>query len=641
MAPEDHLEELKQELYRQSDSRFKIRRSRLSPFTSSPDYGWRDLSPRGGARRFLKFSWPKIFFIIAFIFFLVMLIVTLFVFWRGSNTVSVGNVGLEITGPAEVKAGEPITLQLAVTNKNNAPLEFVDLIVEYPAGARSADDLTKELVRQSEHLGTLSAGQVINRTLKAVLFGAEGNELGINVVIEYRLAGSNAIFDKTATHQLMIGAAPVDISVKIPPEINSNQEFPIDVEVVVNAESGVENLALLFNYPTGFRFKKALLKPSSGESLWLLGNLKAGAKKGFQIIGTLEGQADEQKTFRVLAGTVLPSDPEKIAVLYNSQEQVVLIKRPFVSLDVLVNGDAGEEQVASSQQRIDVEIEWRNNLPVTVTDGELTLTFTGQGLDPATVSPRNGFFRSSANTVIWDKRTEASLNSIEPGESGKVSVNFSSISLLASEAGLLRNPAIDLAIKFRGQREAEEEAPEQVETTLHKKIKLNSVIQLAAKVLYFTGPLKNEGLLPPKVGSQTTYTMVWSMVNSSNDLEAGRVKAILPPYIGWLAVQVPTNEILTFTPGESALGGGEIVWDLGTVRGGTGVASPPREVAFQIGFTPSVTQAGNVPALLGAPTLEGIDGFTRQPLSYIFNRPLDTNLTSDPQFKYGQDKVVK
>jgi hypothetical protein len=194
-------------------------------------------------------------------------------------------------------------------------------------------------------------------------------------------------------------------------------------------------------------------------------------------------------------------------------------------------------------------------------------------------------------------------------------------------------------ITFRGRREAEAEAPEQVETVLHKKIKFNSVIQLAAKVLYFTGPLKNGGPLPPKVGSQTTYTMVWSMVNSSNSLEAGRVKAILPPYVEWLAVQAPTNEILTFTP--VAAGGGEVVWDLGTVPGGTGVASPPREVAFQIGLTPSVTQAGSSPVLLSAPTLEGIDSFTRQPLSYIFNRPLDTNLTSDPQFKYGQDRVVK
>lgn len=640
MVPEERLEELKQELYRRSGGRFKIRRSRLPPFASSPDYAWRDFSPRQGAQRFLKSSWPKRFFVIAFIVFLVMLAVTLFVFWRGGNTVSAGNVSLTITGPAEVKAGEPVTLQLTVANKNNAPLEFVDLIVEYPAGTRDAADLVKELAREREHLGTLRAGEEVNRTLKAVLFGAAGSELGVNVIVEYRLAGSNAIFDKTTTHQLMIGSAPVDVTVKIPPEINSNQEFPIDVEVVVNAESGVENLALLFNYPTGFRFKKALPPPSSGESLWFLGSLKAGAKKGFQIIGTVEGQADEQKTFRVLAGTVLPAAPEKISVLYNSQEQVVLIKRPFVGLDVLVNGDAAEEQTASSQQRIDVEIEWRNNLPVMVTDGELTLVFSGQALDPATVSPRNGFFRSSVNTVVWDKRTEVSLVSLDPGESGKVSVNFSSISLLAAEAGLLRNPVIDLTFKFRGRREAEAEASEQVETTLHKKIKFNSVIQLAAKTLYFTGPLKNEGPLPPKVGSQTIYTLVWSMVNSSNALEAGRVKATIPPYISWLAVQTPTNEILTFTPGESALGG-EVVWDLGTVPGGAGVASPPREVAFQIGFTPSITQVGTSPLLLNAPTLEGIDSFTRQPLSYTFSRPLDTNLISDSQFKYGQDRVVK
>lgn len=640
MASDDRLEELKQGLYQPGDKSFRLRRSRLSPFGARFDYRWRSADQAiQNPRRFFKSSLPKKLFLLTLAFFLISAAVTIFIFSRGSNLVSAGNVSLEVKGPERIKAGEPLILAVTLVNKNNAPLQFVDLVVEYPAGTRSPDDLIKELSRQREHLGTLPKGEIVSRSFKAVLFGEESQELKIDFSVEYRLADSNAIFDKRVSHSVNIEAAPVEILLGIPGEINSGQEFAIDVEVTANSGNDLNNLALSASYPLGFRFQKATLKPTAGETFWLLGNLKAGAKKGFQIIGILEGQADEQKTFRLAAGAVNPAEPEKIAVVYRNQEETVLIKRPFVSLEATINAEPGEEYVASSRERLRLEVEWRNNLPVAVQDGELRVTFSGPALDPATVSPRNGFYRSAENFAVWDKRTKADFALINPGAGGKASVEFSSVSLLASEFGALRNPTINLEIKFRGRREAEGDEPTQVESVIRKKIKLNSVIQLAAKILYFSGPLKNEGPLPPKVGEPTTYTIVWSMINSSNDLEAGRLIATLPPYVEWVGTQSPTNESLIFTPGE--VGGGEVVWDLGTVRGAAGLATPPREVAFQIRFTPSVTQAGAVALLLGEPVLEGIDSFTRAPLSYTFKRPLDTQLSSDPEFKYGQDKVVK
>ena len=66
----------------------------------------------------------------------------------------------------------------------------------------------------------------------------------------------------------------------------------------------------------------------------------------------------------------------------------------------------------------------------------------------------------------------------------------------------------------------------------------------------------------------------------------------------------PDSEQVTYNPV-----GGEIIWNAGDIEAGTGVGSPPREVAFQVSFLPSLGQVGTAPTVLGESVARGTDLF--------------------------------
>ena len=194
---------------------------------------------------------------------------------------------------------------------------------------------------------------------------------------------------------------------------------------------------------------------------------------------------------------------------------------------------------------------------------------------------------------------------------------------------------MELDIRFTGRRITEGLPDEPIETKASGRIKLNSIFQLATVALYHDGPFVNFGPLPPKVGAETTYTIIWSVINSSNAVREATVKATLPTYVRWLGAVSPTDESVTFN--EST---GEVVWNLGLVEAGRGLVTAAREVAFQIAFRPSASQIDDAPVIIAAPTLAGIDTFTSDVLTYT-RRELDIRLLNDSKFRPGDDRVIQ
>ena len=136
------------------------------------------------------------------------------------------------------------------------------------------------------------------------------------------------------------------------------------------------------------------------------------------------------------------------------------------------------------------------------------------------------------------------------------------------------------------------------------------------------------------MGQETTYTILWSVINSSNNVTAAAVKATLPAYVRWLGVVNPETEKLTFDNSR-----GEVNWDLGVVDAGLGLTSAAREVAFQVVLLPSISQTGDTPVIVTTPTLTGTDSFTHQLLTNT-KRSLDVQITGDSLYQPGVGTVA-
>lgn len=635
---ENRLERLKRLLYARQDRRQPLRRSGLEPLTGDNPSAWRHVEPLKLASRFPSTKWLKRLVWWAAGFFVLMVSVAVLLFYRGNNLILASNVVLRVSGPLEVAAGQELNLQVEVFNQNNAKLELTDLIVEYPSGTRQAGAADKALLRERLPLGDIEPGASARQLVRAVLFGEKGAREKVRFTVEYRLAQSSAIFSKTENYEVTIGSTPLLLSLSVPPEVNSNQEVLLEVAAQSNAESVMAEPTLLITYPPGFRFRQALPPPSRGQNIWSLPLLKPGDRTRVQIWGTLEGQDDEQKSFRAVAGVMESDTALELSAIYGSALEAVTIKRPFVGLAVAINGSVSGDYIADSREPVRVDIDWVNNLPGEITAGEVRVSFAGFALDPSSVSAPRGFYSSTQNTILWNQGGDGKLASLGVGDAGRVAFSFASLPLVSTEGAALRQPVLDLLIQFRGRRLDDNGKAVPVYSEVKRQIKFNSVAQLAAKLLQRTGAFPNHGPLPPKVGQETSYTVVWSVLNSSNLLDAAQVSATLPPYVRWLGAVKPGNETLKFSASES--GGGEVVWELGQVAPGTGTVGTAREVSFQIAFTPSVSQVGTAPVLMSEAELSAFDTFTKATLTARLKRALDTALVNEPGFKLGEDRVA-
>lgn len=593
----DELDKLKSRLYKKEET-FKERQGRVRIYGEKvklPPSFWR---PPEEKRKMSKKT--KNVFIILLIIFLIIFLGFILYFWlSGTNIISSRNINIEIKGPAYINGGQVANLNVFIENKNKTALELADLIFEFPDNSFSSDG--RPLTRERFSLGKINPGEAVNKSIDAAFFGLENEEKEINVTLEYRLADSNAIFAKSEKYNVKISKPAIGISISIPKEINSKQELNIAVEVVSNSESIAKNLSLQITYPGGFQFLSAEPKPTNSNNTWSLGDLSSLQKKEIIIKGFVEGQDLEEKAFNAEVGVL---DENGNLKLYSRTAETVVIKRSPLNLSIFINGQDIKKNIVWSGESVRVDLQWINNLTGNIRDGQIELEIKGIACNEQSISISQGSYRAVDKKLIWNSSSLPDLASIGSGASGRAQFSFSIKDPLPVSTINDKNFSVFLKAKISGIGTSDQFENLEISTPAEKEIKISSQLQLKASVLYYSGPLKNSGPMPPKVGQETTYTIVWSLGNNSNDFSKIKVSASLPPYIRWLNAVSPADSDVKFNERD-----GTVVWNVDYVPAGSGIVFPSKEVSFQIGLTPSLLQLDSSPLLVREANLESYNNF--------------------------------
>ncbi|MCE9549210.1 DUF11 domain-containing protein [Candidatus Nomurabacteria bacterium] len=633
----NRVEELKTKLFSKN---FQMKIEHRDNFThlekkDVPD-SWNDESqshPFGG-KFFTQTSVFKRFFIFSISFFLLAVAYASYTFFIGGNTVSNDNIEISVLGNAFTAGGEDLPLTIGIINKNSLPLDLVDLVIEYPKS--SSLDLSQETERLRESLGTIPAGGFRNENVKIVLFGEQGSIRPIKISLEYRVEGSNAIFVKEKTHQVSINSTPIDLSFDAPTTMSPNQDITLNVKATLNSTKTANNILVKVDYPVGFQFNSSNPKPSLGNNIWNLGDLASGAERNITIQGRMVDVFDgEEKTFRVWSGLQSETDKSAIQVVFNSLGHTVLINKPFIEAKLYVNGDYQREYSVDSKGKMTGEIRWANNLDTKINDLEIRAHITGNALNKSSILPQLGFYNSLTDEIVWDKNSRDVFAEVNPGDSGVVTFSLSPASLFSGSSGMLIDPSINIEVSISGKQELSGYSTKDLENSESKLIRIISDVGLVTKVLYYSGGFTNTGPIPPKVGQETTYTVVWSVSNTSNNVSKGVVSATLPSWVLFLGNAKPSTEDVTYNSFTR-----EITWDIGSISKGTGITGGTKEVSFQIGLSPSLSQVGTAPVLINEAVLTGQDDFAK--VNVRVSKPaLSTSLNNDPGFPNFGERVVE
>lgn len=634
------VERLEQNLYSRRSEVTERARRRLGAYGQDVAGEWEHEKKEGDVMPLAykprpqgKFA-AKTFLLLSFAFFLVAAGVSAYLFLIGQNTISSDNIDIVISGPTTVDGGEEASLQITVTNNNTTDLLLADLIVEYPPGTRSAVDITKELPRTRETIGTIHSGESVQKSMRAVLFGEEGSAQSIRVSLEYAVTGSNATLHKDKMYDVFLGSSPAGLTVHTVKKANSGQEIELAVDVSSNASVVTEDVLLIADYPFGFSFVSAQPRPTFGTNVWRVGDLPPEGKQKIKILGTIAGQDGDERIFRFATGIQPDPNERAIETPLMTSVQSVYIERPFIGVDFSIEESKADEHIAASGKVLRANIAWVNNLQTAIDNAEIEVRIKGDALDKNSVAAQNGFFRSVDNTLRWDSQSNDTLRSITPGQTGFVNFGFATLPKSGAAMMALRNPEIILEVTVRGQRVSESNVPEKLESTATTRVVINTDATIAPRLTRISGPFINTGPIPPQADKESTYTVTWSLTNTTNEISSGQVIGTLPSYARFMNVIDPTTESISFHEI-----GGLVIWNVGTLKAGIGGTTAPREVSFQIALTPSVTQIGKEAEIMGGIEFTGKDRFTGAEI-HSNARPLTTRLSTEPSFKPNDGMVV-
>jgi hypothetical protein len=259
---------------------------------------------------------------------------------------------------------------------------------------------------------------------------------------------------------------------------------------------------------------------------------------------------------------------------------------------------------------------------------------SGIEIDGATVRSNNGFYRSSDRVILWDKSTDPSLASLSAGASG--SLNFTFQMPGNEELSGIRDPKLLISVQAAGKRVSESNVPETLQATALETVRVASDLQLIAQGLYYSNPFGSTGPMPPKANTETTYAIVFSLTNTTNEMQNAVVRATLPSYVRWTGIYSPSGENITFNQND-----GSVTWNVGTIGANVGVGGNlPRQAAIAIGFTPSTSQIGQQPPLVRSIQLSGKDTATGENITRTAN-DVTTNIVGDQGFLPANATVVK
>jgi len=626
---ESHIERLKRALYSRNESVVpKDKRTPVQGLGSTVPENWGDDPSFAYSPEVMKQknnSFFNKFLLFSVLFFVVAAGIAAFIFFGGMNLISSNNIDVKITGPSSISSGEELDLGISVINQNRTDLENVTLFIEYPDSAKSVDEGQAVLTRGKIPLATIAKGQSKEYPLRALLFGEKDAIKTITFRVEYTIKGSNSVFSKEKTYEVTINSSPILLNVSYPKEINSGQLVTLTIDITSNSPVVVSGALVKVEYPYGFTYKDSSMT-SIRDSLWSVGDLKNGDKKTLKVTGQLVGQNMEERSFRVSIGTPSGDNSKDFDTTLSASQVTIGIRKSFFNLAVQSDTSVDVGQSAS------ISVTYQNTLPEKIVNSRIVTKISGNIFDRNRVSANNnGYYRSSDTSVTWDKNTTPALGEMLPGVDGQVSLAVGSFTNPA-QIRSIKNPYIDVSTVMTGNRSGTDQS--EVSSSQDITIKFSTNLGIYAKSYRTTGPITNTGPVPPRVDRESTYTVVWGLTNTTNEVKDAVVTAVLPAYVTWKGETFPTNEGITYNPDTRT-----VTWNAGSIATNIGYGYAPRTVTFKIGATPSTIHVGNSLDIVVNTIARATDTFTSKKLSV--GGGVVTTHFSDPGFKSGDDIVVK
>lgn len=519
------------------------------------------------------------------------------------------------------RGGEPLNLNISVTNKNNVALQNVSVEIEYPRGSEAVT--RDDFERQTVELGNINPGQKIEKNVTLILYGEQGSYKDLKANLEYSIPDSSLSYNKISKAGITISSSPIIMEIDAPKDIAPSQLYTMRIRITQNTKALPNNALFTIVFPRDFTVETFSRKPDYGVGTWLLKSVKEGDYEDIIINGRFNSQEGDERSFKFLSGVPESADKNEIKTSYVSKTHVVTVAKPLLDAYIVLGEEKGKTIAVDPDSYVTGTLIYRNRSNTAVKDPKFRIKLTGSALEEASISPIEGFYDSNTKEIFWDKNTLPTLNNIPAGQEGRLTFSFRVLPRSVNGPSFVKEPIVNLALSYSGVRDDESQTFQSLENIENASVRVSTELKISADVIHATGAL------PPKAGSETTYQITLTLTNTHNDVTGAKLISKIPFYMKWVG-KVSKNEKISYNPDTR-----EVIWNLGDIKSGSGTSANERKGVFQVSIIPSISQAESAPEILQNIRFSGTDLFSNKDVKAIY-----PNLTTRISNGTDQDGLV-
>jgi len=551
-----------------------------------------------------------------------------FIFNRGAKFNE--KVSITVNAPANVAAGDEVTLSVAIKNDERIALQNAELTFNDPDGFtfQSSTPAASNEFNNAWSLGTLAKSAGTTVTITGRLLGNQGEDKVFSFTLTYRPANFNYDFQKTAEATIRISSSVLQVKPEVPLRVLPGVATTIPVTVENTSSADLQDIRLVAEYPEAFTFTKADPKPVEKTTVWNLPDIPANGKVKVTITGTLTGKPGDTPEFKFRAGKQTNAGFDVQA----EGSGIGTLVLAGMSLTTRIT-NPGSGATIRWGETLNYVISYKNDSDGDMKDAAVTVEFVQKnagGIDVRILDLDNRSDSSKSKldgrTLTWTKAELPALALIKAGTGGDILLRVPVVSGPEIKIQDDRNFVITTSSRVSvGSIDGVDGKNFETQAT-PLTTKITSKLNVEAEGRYYneeqlpvgTGPL------PPQVGQTTTYQLSWTLTNPTNEVTQVVVSATLPDNVTWTGTQAVTaGQAVNFDAATR-----EITWRINRVPPGTGSLFPSLEATFKVSITPADTDLGQLMLLLNRTVVTSRDEFTAQDLR-LEKAIVTTDLTND------------
>ncbi len=434
---------------------------------------------------------------------------------KKENVVLTESLEMKIKVVDEIISGDQVEYIINYENLEEIKLNKIKLNIQWPSGFYF-DEANIENNNSSFTtwlLPDLLPNEKKEIIIKGQLVGKKDDILQTIFNLSYQPDNFNSDFNFKKIVEIKIVDSNIELEINSVNKtlVSEEQDFFIKVKNLTNEY--IKELYLDVLYPDDLEILN--LDPQKEDKYWVL-NLEPESEYILNIKGIFNKDSNNKQ---IIVGEVGNIINEKFRPLGREEKSINVIKPEF-KINLTINGQEGNQNVDWGDI-LHYQLEVINNSDTNITDAQVNILLDGDSLDKDSIDSIGKYNNS---IISWAKEE---LDDLEDWNDGEVKVFTLEVKVIDS---LIAERLIEniVSINILGLKDWEQ-------------INIPILLNVGESISFNNGiywDLGNKrvgsGSLPPKVGTETNYLVVWSLPESTGNFDSISINTILPPNVYYI-----------------------------------------------------------------------------------------------------------